>query len=257
MQICLLEFAVRAPHVWRRLNREYIPPPCASLTTARSCSKWLLPYLCILPLSPIGKFCLHRWKNCPQMSQEKHRPFLCFLQDLSICHARKVSRTCCRSTSPPECRAVSQLYHTSAYSSRTSPYHNTQTHTSSCRSLLKVETWPRHVVLFSVSPSASHTKCLKSLLVLLHAQALSERLSPPTCFAIKMQKDLRCLLQSLWNLIWTLQNIIARDDLFVENTQNSFQGQIGIIWYSLKHSETCIFHARRLLFPPLLLSQRN
>lgn len=109
MQICLLEFAVRALHVWRSLNREYIPPPCASLTTARSCSKWLLPYLCLLPLSPIGKFCLHRWKNCPQTSQEKHGPFLCFLQDLSICHARKVSRTCCRSTSPPECRAVPHL----------------------------------------------------------------------------------------------------------------------------------------------------
>jgi len=26
-----------------------------------------------LPLSPIGKFCLSRWRNCPQMSQLKSR----------------------------------------------------------------------------------------------------------------------------------------------------------------------------------------
>lgn len=142
----------------------------------------------------------------------------------------------------------------SACGARTSPYHK---HASSWRSLLKMETWPHHVVLFSVSPPASHTKCLKSLLVLLHAQALPERLSLRTCFATEMQKDLRCLLQPPWDLIWTLQNTIARDDLFVENTQNSFEGQIDVIWYSLKHPETCTLHATRLLFPPSLLSQRN
>lgn len=42
MQICLLEFAVRALHLWRRLNRVCIPPACTSLTTARNCSEWLV-----------------------------------------------------------------------------------------------------------------------------------------------------------------------------------------------------------------------
>lgn len=50
MQICLLEFAVRALHLWRRLKRECIPPACASRITARNCSEWSLPLS--LPSSP-------------------------------------------------------------------------------------------------------------------------------------------------------------------------------------------------------------